>query len=761
MTRRRELTAITLLLLLAAGLRFCALGDVPPGLAHDEVANWLIARDVLAGRHAVYFTTAYGHEPLYQYAQAATVALFGDHWLGLRYPSVAFGLLGLAVTYVLVRRLFGVPVALLTGGWLAVSFWPIFYARVALRAISLPFTAALAAYFLFRAIESRTSPRSRRITTGSDDPFGASGEGANGEKPRSRRIVRSGGPAAGSDDPFGASGEGANGEKPRSRRIVRSGDPTAGYGDPFGANEEGANGEKPRSRRIVRSGDPTAGSGDPFGASRSRATDWLLAGVFVGLSLYTYMAARILPAILSVFLIYFYLVRSSPPPWRYLLMLLLVAALVSAPLVIWLATHPGAEFRIAEVQKPLDRLLAGDPSLVWQNFVANLKFFTIAGDPWPRQNVPGRPVFADPVSAALFYAGLLTAVWRWRDPRYGFLLIWLLGSLGPSVATSVAPSSIRDVLGLVVVFVFPALALTEVSGKLQVASGKWQVATCILLSTFYILFLAPCFLLAVRDYFTVWPRNEVVRFDYQSDLTAVAHRLDELAPGTDVVVAGLSVHSMDGPGLELAARRDVRGVRLCDTRETLLVPFGRDAWLFVPRVVPFDADLRERLLDWGATVETGPHSSFTTYRLPDDAALRRASEHLTTTATQPDGVPVTLPASFDGQMTFWGYEWLEDSESLTLLTWWRVEQAPSDPVRIFVHLIGESDTRVAQHDGLGSPVRGWSSGDWIVQKHVIPLPADLPPGLYTPQLGLYNAPTGPRLLVGDADRLLLPAVEIE
>ena len=125
------------------------------------------------------------------------------------------------------------------------------------------------------------------------------------------------------------------------------------------------------------------------------------------------------------------------------------------------------------------------------------------------------------------------------------------------------------------------------------ASGKWQVAV-------YILLLAPCLFLTVRDYFFVWPRNEVVRFDYQMGLTAVAHRLDELAPGTPVAVAGLSVHSMDGPGLELATRRDVHDVRLCDTRETLLVPAGRDAWFFVPQVVPFDADLRERLMGWGA-----------------------------------------------------------------------------------------------------------------------------------------------------------------
>jgi hypothetical protein len=74
--------------------------------------------------------------------------------------------------------------------------------------------------------------------------------------------------------------------------------------------------------------------------------------------------------------------------------------------------------------------------------------------------------------------------------------------------------------------------------------------------------------------------------------------------------------------------------------------------------------------------------------------------------------------------------------------------------------MGKSDIPIAQHDGLGSSPHGWSSGDWIVQKHTIPIPADLSPGLYTPQLGWYNAPTGSRLPVADADRLLLPAVEI-
>jgi hypothetical protein len=115
-------------------------------------------------------------------------------------------------------------------------------------------------------------------------------------------------------------------------------------------------------------------------------------------------------------------------------------------------------------------------------------------------------------------------------------------------------------------------------------------------------------------------------------------------------------------------------------------------------------------------------------------------------------------------VAFLGYEWTQSAfasgESSALLTYWRVEAPPTVPVKVFVHLIGDSDTPLAQHDGLGSPPQGWATGDLIVQKHVLSLPANLSPGLYKLFLGVYNAPAGPRLSVASGDRLLLPPVEV-
>ena len=51
--------------------------------------------------------------------------------------------------------------------------------------------------------------------------------------------------------------------------------------------------------------------------------------------------------------------------------------------------------------------------------------------------------------------------------------------------------------------------------------------------------------------------------------------------------------------------------------------------------------------------------TFTSYRLPDDTALRSELRRLEATASLPDGMPVGLPVSFGGRLTLLGYEQLQ------------------------------------------------------------------------------------------------------
>ena len=152
-------TWLWLLLGLAAALRLVGLNNSsPPGLAHDEVAHWLINNDILAGNHAIYFTDAYGHEAGYHYLQALFQALLGDHALALRLPSAFLGLLVVAVSYQLVRLLFGRAYALPATAVHALLFMPIFYSRLGLRAIALPLLGGLAAYLWWRWWLQRDAP---------------------------------------------------------------------------------------------------------------------------------------------------------------------------------------------------------------------------------------------------------------------------------------------------------------------------------------------------------------------------------------------------------------------------------------------------------------------------------------------------------------------------------------------------------------------------------------------------------------------------
>src|SRR5512139_3918592 len=143
------------LLLIALFFRVWQLNDVPPGLHHDEVIIGQVAKDILRGHLAIYFTPGYGHEPLYHYVVAGMFSAIGSNAFVLRLTSAFIAMLGLTVTYVFVRRLFPPAVAIGTLAWMSISLWSVFFARVGLRGIMLPLLTTLTAYFLWRALFGR------------------------------------------------------------------------------------------------------------------------------------------------------------------------------------------------------------------------------------------------------------------------------------------------------------------------------------------------------------------------------------------------------------------------------------------------------------------------------------------------------------------------------------------------------------------------------------------------------------------------------
>ena len=131
------------LIAIAVVLRVVLLGQVPPGMQHDEVFDSRFATDILNGSRPVFIDENTGVPPLFMYLVAGAFAVFGCNFLVIRLTSVSIGVLGLVVNYLLLRELFGRKVAMLTLAGLIISFWPLFDSRVGIEPIIVPLTVGL------------------------------------------------------------------------------------------------------------------------------------------------------------------------------------------------------------------------------------------------------------------------------------------------------------------------------------------------------------------------------------------------------------------------------------------------------------------------------------------------------------------------------------------------------------------------------------------------------------------------------------------
>ncbi|MEZ4593404.1 MAG: glycosyltransferase family 39 protein [Chloroflexota bacterium] len=657
---RQPVWIMTALLLAGAALRLFGLNNLsPPGITHDEVANWLIDRSILAGEHAIYFTRAYGHEAGFHYLQTGFVALLGDNVLALRLPAAFCGLLGVAVTFALARKLFGKNVALIAAGLLAVLFWPVFYGRLALRAISLPLVAGLSAYFWWQAWEND-------------------------------KVTR------------------RQGDKVKSVTL------SPGH--------------------LVTPSPSDASIAHPF----------TLSGFFAGLSLHTYMAARAVPIFYALWLAYLAIFhwREFKRRWRGIVLFLVMFAAVAAPLVIYLQTTPNAEFRISEVDAPLQALRSGDWQPVLSNGLKLLGMFGFVGDPLWREGVPSAPVF-EPVVAVLFYAGLLLCLWRWRQPRYAFLLIWLAVSVTPSLVTINAPSHIRSILILPVLTVIPALLMHSLGQLSTVIRNLSTRSSKILVLTLLLFYVARTSVLQ----FQTWPNGGDVPFVWQTAFTEIARYLDGRSDLTAASIAGWSPSTMDSPTMTLLRQNDDLPLSHFDPQEgSLILPAAEPVVVIRPFDLPLDPFWEGQLQMGGATV--GENGRFTSYTLPTQPDIQLA--HL-------------MNVQFGEELQLLGYEWVEGGD---LVLGWLVTAVPPAPRQQFIHSLAADGSQLADTYRFDAPdpqglwFPHWQPGDLILQ-HLTPPALDQATQLRLGWFGPTTCTPGPcqNLRTEDGAEFVLLPVE--
>lgn len=155
-----------LILLVAVFARVWAMGDVPPGLQHDEIFKAEDAqRLVEAGDFRFFYPSNQGHEGGYVWLIGVAYLLFGTSMLTVKFPAFVCGLLTVALLYRVIAEIYHFRVATLAASLAAVSFFMIFTSRVGLRAVSLPMVTLLVIWGLHRLSHYRKQDKQRRWGT--------------------------------------------------------------------------------------------------------------------------------------------------------------------------------------------------------------------------------------------------------------------------------------------------------------------------------------------------------------------------------------------------------------------------------------------------------------------------------------------------------------------------------------------------------------------------------------------------------------------
>lgn len=498
-----------------------------------------------------------------------------------------------------------------------------------------------------------------------------------------------------------------------------------------------------------------------------RTERWLSfagSGVVLGLGMYTYRGAWVIPLIFVLLGAYLLIHggRKGRITGRQAGGIVLCAALaliVFAPLgLLFWQTPQLVLLRLNQLAIVGDTGSPADNS-VWNSLWAMSKMFGPFGTPGdidPRRNLPGTPALN--VWLALpFYWGLVISMWRIRHTAYVVGILGLLGLLSVNVVSEYAPHFHRVLGGAA-----PAALLCAVG-----LDRLWQWP---LLRRFHLHWMAVLLLFVgagvdARDYFVRWANLPDLFYAFDVGLWKIGQ--DMAAQPAEVPIY-ITPRALDHPTLAFAwetqSEREDRPVSF-DGRHIFPVTDGASLQpelyiaiehedfrtpLLLPGVLPA-AQVQKEVLDTTGQVYAR------SYVRPADTVVARPPQQ---ERHEVVGDGVTL-LGYDVQPAD-----LHRGEILYLQLHWLVEAAPTANWTVFTHVITTDPAGnaklVAGRDsipGAGSlPTIRWRSGWRILDEYQILLPGDLPAGEYRLEIGLYQ-PTGEQLPSGGI--VVLGSVEVE
>jgi 4-amino-4-deoxy-L-arabinose transferase-like glycosyltransferase len=490
-------------------------------------------------------------------------------------------------------------------------------------------------------------------------------------------------------------------------------------------------------------------------ATKGERLVWHWAGftLAVTATLYTYLAARVLWLVFPVFVLYLALVHRTTcrRVWQPVTGGLAAAAVLVAPMFIYIRLYPEVATRLEMLDRPLQALRQGDVGPVLSNVSgALLAFFWPGyGDHFLAYNIPGRPVL-DAITAVFFLIGIVVSLWRWRQQAYAFLLLWFGLGIMPSLITGPEANTTRNLAALVPVYLLAAVGFTAVRPLLRHAAGRppghFGPAAGLLLGG-WLLFAG---IGAGRDYFVRWAQAPEVRAAYQHTLVTALTSLRSEPPRA-VVFSSVYPGAAHDPSLAMVLLpRHYGSLRWVDARYALVLPGAQGAPLLLPASTPLHP----------AFAELVEAREMVSLRADDlDPFFRRAYVPGAGWHVEP------APANFGDGLRLLGARWLASpvpagGVAELLMLWQVVEPALVGPVVppaytteavFFSHVLDEKGEIVTQRDSLDAPSWSWQAGDVVAQIHPMYVPPETAPGVYRTVVGVYDRISELRLPVKGAN----------
>lgn len=522
-----------------------------------------------------------------------------------------------------------------------------------------------------------------------------------------------------------------------------------GYDNP--AAEEGAN-----------------GGSDTRGAQASKRRIILLVLGFslsVVITLHIYLASRVAWLLFPLFLLYLAAVHRKRfrRSWKPVLAGLILAGLLTIPMFVYLANNPQSQTRLSMLGSTLQQVREGNIAPIVQNGTGALLAFVWPGygDQFLAYNIPGRPVF-DAITAVFFVIGIVTCLWRWRQPPYAFLLLWFLTGIIPSLVTGATASTTRNLAALPAVYMLPAVGFVAGARSLARRFDFPQRTLLLVGSIIWILFAG---LVTAQDYFIHWGQAAEVRTAYQHTLVEELAYLDRQRTGhLPVVMSTVYPGPAHDPSIALLLSGSrAQQMRWVDARSALILPDTGLVQVLIPESTPYHPAFEELLrpLDTIALRADDLDPGFTLYEVDGATRLHNPAE--------------TPLADFGGAVQLLQAQWLSPQvsagETAELLTVWQVADpakvgpvhAPTDTTDVvfFAHVLDQEEGILAQRDALDAPSWSWQKGDIILQILPVMIPAGTEAGDYQVTVGIYDRPTGQRLpLLGTDNEMKDTTIEI-